>query len=316
MTGNEWQGFGLQVGPDEWRRYCIFNCETTCAAGCLPMPHLGRGRTTVYASAVDQRFSYCLYVPRSYTEYETTTYPLAVVVHGTERGPQAYRDAFADFAEEYGCIVLAPFFPCGVIELGFELHNYKFIEFHGLRFDEILLRMVDEIAGYYRIETERFLLFGFSGGGQFVHRFYYLHPRRLMGVSVGAPGWVTLLDTGRDWWTGVRDLEQQFGIPLDLEGLRSVPVQLVVGEQDVDAWDVIMPEGSRYWMPGANDAGSTRVERVVALRESLERHGIHVQQDVVPGAAHEGLKVVGAVHDFFAGVLTARRPHTDCVAAR
>lgn len=301
-----WRLLGTRVAPDTWRRTCIFNCASPCVEGCLPARHLGRGRTGLFASRADQRISYCLYVPMDYAEDETTIYPLAVIVHGTERGPQAYRDAFADFAEARQCIVLAPLFPGNIVERGYELHNYKFIDFHDIRFDLVLLAMVDEVARMYRINAERFLLFGFSGGGQFAHRFFYLHPDRLLGVSIGAPGWVTLLDEERDWWVGVRDIEARFGAPLDLPAMRRVAVQTVAGGDDIETWDVIIPEGSRYWMPGANDAGRTRLERQRALGASLERHGIAVRHEIVPGIGHEGLSVLNPVKEFFGDTLAKR----------
>ena len=56
--------------------------------------YYGFGRTSMYACQYDQRFSYCLYVPESYEEEGSTTYPLAVIVHGTNRPAQEYRDRF------------------------------------------------------------------------------------------------------------------------------------------------------------------------------------------------------------------------------
>lgn len=306
MSDGDWTGIGIRVGPDDWRRYCIFNCESRCQEGCLPAPHRGRGRTSLHAARVDERFSYCLYVPTTYAEHETKSYPLIVVVHGTERGAQAYRDAFADFAEQHEAIVLAPLFPCGIVESGLEYHNYKFIHFHDIRFDLVLLAMIEELGEMYRIDAGRFLLFGFSGGGQFAHRFYYLHPERLLGVSIGAPGWVTLLDEERDWWVGVRDLEHQFGVRPNMQSLRDVPIQLVAGSDDIETWDVIIPKGSRYWMPGANDAGRTRLDRLAALRDTFEQHGLTVRHDIVAGVGHEGLKVVGHVQEFFSSILARR----------
>jgi len=98
--------------------------------------YYGFGRTSMYACQYDQRFSYCLYVPESYEEEGSTTYPLAVIVHGTNRPAQEYRDRFVDFGEREQCVVLAPLFPCGIIEPG-ELNNYKYIKFHDIRFDNV-----------------------------------------------------------------------------------------------------------------------------------------------------------------------------------
>jgi pimeloyl-ACP methyl ester carboxylesterase len=162
--------------------------------------------------------------------------------------------------------------------------------------------MIDELSTIYRLRADRFLLHGFSGGGHFAHRFFYLHPRRLRGVSIGAPGVVTLLDEEQDWWVGVRDLEVRFGIPLDIPAMREVAVQMVIGGDDTETWEITIAPGHPRWMPGADCAGRTRLERMMALRESFERHVIAVRHDVVPGVGHEGYRLLEPVQDFFVGV--------------
>lgn len=89
--------------------------------------------------------------------------------------------------------------------------------------------MIDEVAGRYGVNAERFLLYGYSGGGHFAHRFFYLHPERLKAVSIGAPGSVTLPDENHDYWVGCRNLEALFGKRLDIPAMRTVPVHQVVG---------------------------------------------------------------------------------------
>lgn len=278
------------------------------------LSYYGFGRTTMFACQADQRFSYCLYVPDGYDEAGTETCPLIVVVHGTNRTAQEYRDHFAGFAEAHRCVVLAPLFPAGIVEPG-ELNNYKFLAFHDIRFDRLLLAMVDEVAARYRIEAERFLLHGFSGGGHFAHRFFYLHPSRLLGVSIGAPGMVTLLDRERDWWCGVRDLERIFGQAIDEAALRQVPVQMVIGGEDTETWEITVEPGGRYWMPGANDAGQTRLDRLASLRASFERAGIAVRHDVVPGVGHNGYAILEPVKAFFAETLAMSRDAPPIPAA-
>jgi pimeloyl-ACP methyl ester carboxylesterase len=264
------------------------------------------GRTTFYACQLDQRFSYCLYVPGNYAENAAKVYGLAVTVHGTGRNAAGYRDSLADFADAHDCIVLAPLFPAGIIQPD-ELSNYKLLEFHGIRFDLVLLSMIDEVAAKYRVDTNRFLLYGFSGGGHFTHRFFYLHPERLLGISIGAPGVVTLLDTTRDWWVGVRDLTSRFAKPLDLNAMRRVAVHMVIGDRDTETWEITIKPHHKWWMPDANIAGATRIDRLHALRRSYEDHGIEVRLDMVPGAAHEPDKMMGPVRAFFAATLARHR---------
>ena len=156
------------------------------------------GATPFFALQADQRVSYCLYVPKALRDDpDPSTWRLIVAMHGTGRTATTYRDGFAPLAERTRCIVLAPLFPVGLIEPG-ELSNFKRLKFHDMRFDLLLLSMVDEVTRKYGIDTRRFLLFGFSGGGQFVQRFHCVHPGRLAAVTIGAPGNVTLLDDSRD----------------------------------------------------------------------------------------------------------------------
>lgn len=265
-----------------------------------------RGATTYFAAQADQRFGYYLYVPRDFSFDESGDYRLCVIVHGTGRTPSVYRDLFAEFAEANRVIVLAPLFPAGIIEPG-DLSNYKFIKFHDIRYDHVLLGMVDEVADRFELSERRFLMFGFSGGAQFAHRFAYLHAARLIGLSVGAPGVVSLLDNRLPWWRGTADLVQVMGQGPDLDGLRALPVQLVAGADDVDTWEITLQPGSRWWMEGANDAGRTRLDRLETLAASLKAQGISVRVDHVPGVAHNGYAVLEPVKAFLGEVLEKHR---------
>ena len=261
-----------------------------------PVEYYHSGPTAFFASQRDQRFSYCLYVPGVHRT-ATTPLPLTVVVHGTQRMAERYRDAYRGFAEENETVVLAPLFPAGIGEPG-DLHGFKRLSFRGVRFDRVLLDIVDEVAQRYRVDGTRFALHGFSGGGQFVHRFAYLHAHRLSALSIGAPGRVTRIDPRVPWWPGTADLRERFGTDLDLDALRAVPVQMIVGAEDTETWEIAEPD--------VDAGGDTRVARLASLRDNFEAHGIGVRFDVVPGLAHRGLQLQPVVQDFFAGVLAGR----------
>jgi poly(3-hydroxybutyrate) depolymerase len=257
-----------------------------------PVEFYHSGPTAFFASQRDQRFSYCLYVPAAHRT-ATAPLPLTVVVHGTQRMAERYRDAYRGFAEETESVVLAPLFPGGIGEPG-DLNGFKRLSFRGVRFDQVLLDIIDEVAQRYRVDATRFALHGFSGGGQFVHRFAYLHARRLSALSIGAPGRVTRINPAVPWWLGTADLREQFGQDLDLEALRRVPVQMIVGADDLDTWEIAEP--------GIDAGGDTRVARLTALRDNFEEHGIGVRFDVVPGIAHRGLELQPVVQRFLAEV--------------
>lgn len=263
------------------------------------------GPTSIYAARHDPRFPYCLYVPPGLGK--TGERPeLIVAMHGTGRGFTGYRDAFSAFARWNNCIILAPLFPIGVMGDG-NRDGFKYMREGDLRYDEVLLAIVEEVCERYGIAFDRFGLFGYSGGGHFAHRFLLLQPHRLWGVSIGAPGSVTLLDPSRDWWVGTRDFAARFGQELDIPAMRQVAVQMVVGAADLETWEITHKPGGRNWMPDANHAGATRPERLAALRDSFEQNGISVRFDLVPNTPHDGLKVVPTVEDFFAAEIAKRR---------
>lgn len=263
------------------------------------------GPTAIFASKADPRFHYCLYVPPQVGRGAKVD--LLVAVHGTTRTSfLEFRDGFAEFGRWNDVAVLCPIFPVGV--RGDDARSgYKYMAEGEMRYDLALLDMIDEVATKYDQDWSRFAVFGFSGGGHFAHRMAILHPDRLWAACIGAPGSVTLLDPTRDWWVGIRDLRERFDIAFDGEALAKVPVQMVVGDADLETWEITHQPGSTYWMDGANDAGRTRPERLKALAESFRAAGVQVQLDLMPGVSHDRTKVLGRVKDFLAGVLAARR---------
>ncbi|EUB98912.1 hypothetical protein PMI07_005193 [Rhizobium sp. CF080] len=270
-----------------------------------PLNFYRRGRTPFFASRMDQRFSWCCYMPSGYDPAGETVHPLAVLVHGSLRDADILRDEFIDFAEEQQCVLLAPLFPAGIHDPE-DLHNYKHMIYHGIRYDLVLLDMIEELAARYRVRRDRVLMHGFSGGAQFAHRFLYLHPGRLRAVSIGAPGTVTLPDDSASWWVGIKGMEEIFGQRFDVEAMRRVAVQLVVGDADIETWDVTVGPKSPFWMNGINDSGDTRVERLHTLEKRLKAIGIEPRFDTVPGVSHDGTGIQGPVKAFFSGILAGK----------
>lgn len=256
------------------------------------------------ACEYDQRFGYYLYIPQEFWTGSKSDFTLCVLIHGSTREPSRDRDSFRDFCDSYRCVVLAPLFP-GRIADGGEVSNYKFIRSQSIRYDLLLLAMIAEVAERYGVVVDKFLLHGFSGGGHFAHRFFYLHPNRILGLSIGAPGMVTLLDDTRDWHCGVRNFEEVFEQNIDVDLLRKTPVHMVIGEADSDTEEINITPDSPLWMDGVNDAGRTRLERMRSLKQSFETVGIQVNQDTVPGIEHQGCELVGSVQAFFAGILSS-----------
>ncbi|WP_189338453.1 alpha/beta fold hydrolase [Sphingobium sp. SCG-1] len=253
-----------------------------------------------FAYRGDPRFSYCMHLPAS--AHSVGSKPrLLVAMHGSGRGCMAYRDALIPFAEANNVVVLAPLFPVGV--LGDDnADGYKYIAEGELRYDHILLGMVDEISEIVGCPFDLFHLFGFSGGGHFAHRFYYLHPDRLASVTVGAPGGVTLLDNTRDFWIGTRDFAARFGTSPNLDAMRRVPSQLLVGAEDTQ--EFVYPPAVAHHAADMESLGKNRLQRNETLFRNWLDHGLPSERSVLPGIAHEGLRVIPAVEDFLARTIS------------
>lgn len=264
--------------------------------------------TPFLASQMDPRFSYMLYVPKDYDENGTKTYPLVVLVHGTERWPHHYIEHNQAFAEENGVILMAPLFPLNT-HGNQDLETYKLIDYKGTRYDLVLLSMVDEVASKYRLRDNKFYMHGFSGGGHFTHRFFYLHPHRLHAISIGAPGMITLIDNKSDWWVGTKNLYARFNAKLNLNAMRNVKVHMVAGAKDLDEWNEPIERDSPYWMgenvKGADYAstGKNRVERLATLKKNFEANGIKVQMELVPDAEHDETQLFPTVQKFLKSAL-------------
>ena len=235
----------------------------------------------------DPRFHYWVHLPDSYYD-EESPYKLLVLVHGTGCAIEEYIKQAKELADKNRIAILAPVFPGGLI-IRDDFNSYKLLSCDGVRYDEILLDMIEDMKKRYpKVETEHFFMFGHSGGGQFVNRFLLAHPERLQAVSIGAPGRPTFINSEEDYFWGIKDFKKYFGHDVNLDEVKKVPVLITVGEKDTK-------------FIGESAYGNNRVERMKSLKKNLEENGVTVELQIIPGFAHEdGEKErVQAAQEFF-----------------
>jgi pimeloyl-ACP methyl ester carboxylesterase len=137
------------------------------------------------------------------------------------------------------------------------------------------------------IHTRRLLLFGYSGGGQFAHRFAMAHPRSVRAAVVAAAGWYTFPDAALPYPYGLRVGSRLPGIRLRQGRLLQVPMLVVVGDADTER-ETSLNQSSRI----DQQQGRTRVERADAwfraMGAAAERRGLRsrVERQTIPAVGH------------------------------
>jgi poly(3-hydroxybutyrate) depolymerase len=254
------------------------------------------GHVPLKALNSDPRVSYALYIPPA--KYSATIkLPLLVWIHGTLRKWTAlFEEEMTSFAATMPCAVLAPLFPAG-LDGPNDLDYYKTLYSASLRSDLALLSILEEVSQRWpNIDTDKIFLAGFSGGGQFVHRFLYLYPERLVAASIGAPGRVTMLDKERKWPDGVADVQKLFGRSISKQQIRQVAIQLVVGSADDKVhgdkafWEWLQHVKGRREEQSHGTLSTMsqgRVQTLQDLQTAWEKHGIDSQLTIVEGISHE-----------------------------
>jgi poly(3-hydroxybutyrate) depolymerase len=222
-----------------------------------------------------------VYLPR-------TLAPQARVValaHGISELPRQHVERFASLAERHGAVLVAPHFSHS------RFRDYQRLGRcgRGARADQALERAVEEVARESRARAGRIYLFGYSGGGQFAHRYVMAHPQRVAAAVVASAGWYTFPDAERRYPRGIRGHRDLAGVRFEADAFLRVPLLVTVGARDVER-DASLRRGAAL----DREQGRHRVERaerwVGAMQSAARRCGL-------PAAvALRGLEGVG--HSF------------------
>jgi len=239
-----------------------------------------RGQVVKLAPLAAPSLRYYLYLP---TDIKPPA-RILVTVHGISRNAREHAERFSPYAESEGVILLAPRFGRR------NFRGYQRLaegEAGRLRADRALDIMVDDLKGRLGLCGSKLYLFGFSGGGQFIHRYAMLHPEQVESGVIGAAGWYTFPDPDVKYPRGLR---QSVRRPLELawpEFLR-VPMTVIVGDGDIERDDALNQTARIDRQQGEN-----RLRRagrwVDAMRQAAARQGFETEFVLVelPGAAHD-----------------------------
>ncbi|NGX17139.1 alpha/beta hydrolase [Wenzhouxiangella sp. XN24] len=260
------------------------------------------GAPVKHRLATDHRTRYLRFVPGNPDPQR----PPLVCVHGISRDAEGHLEAFIDWAERTGTELLAPLF---------DRRRYR--GYQRLRSSNRTLHpvaaldaMLDETVG-----DRPCLLYGFSGGAQFAHRYALVRPERVAGVALAAAGWYTFPTVAASFPYGLSPGRLPASLAIDFPAFLQLPKCVLVGDRDVERDPAL--RSNRVL---DREQGDNRLARATAWVAALERAASKAGQAsacrlvVVPEAGHDWQECYaqGRMHEhvarFFDDVCNAGQP--------
>ncbi len=148
-------------------------------------------------------------------------------MHGISRNAEKQARYFYRLAKQYGVTVIAPLFN--------DVHfpDYQRLGIKGGRADLALKAVLEDVTQRTGIQTTRIAMFGYSGGGQFVHRYAMAYPHQVTAIAIGAAGWYTFPDASRHYPYGAAPHRKLPGVTFNPAAFLRVPACVMVGVLDV-----------------------------------------------------------------------------------
>ncbi len=202
--------------------------------------------------------------PAAWLALPTEPVPRAVpvvAVHGIRRASRDQARAFAERAARLGRPVVAPLFD----EASFPSYQRAVGRD---RADLALLGLLDALGREGVCDPARIELFGYSGGGQFAHRFAWLYPHRVDRLTVAAAGWYTFPAAAPfPYGLGTAAEKRAFSrhLAANLRDFLGLPITVAVGSDD----DVVDAHTRRGPVIDAQQ-GRTRLQRAHRWSAALE----------------------------------------------
>jgi dienelactone hydrolase len=203
-----------------------------------------------------------------------------ISVLGISRNASEHAHVFHRPAERYGVVLVAPLFSPD------RFPDYQRLgqKGRGERADRMLDRIVAEGGHLTGASANKLYFFGYSGGGQFVHR-YMAHPQRVAAAGIAAVGWYTFPDPNLKFPAGIGKTRSLPDVSFNPDRLLTVPACVFAGDSPQN-WPLRKPERvGEYQETARIDRGQQWVE---AMTEAARARGLDTRYSfqTYPRAAH------------------------------
>lgn len=233
--------------------------------------------------------------------------PIVFVMHGTLRNGETYREPWVPIADRYQCLVVVPEFSTKHYPGSRMYHfgNVRGADGQPVEEAKWTFSAIEHLFDHVKQETGStrpgYFIFGHSAGSQFLHRLVlFKHkPRITLAVTANAGSYtMPTFTTDQPYGLGQSGVTEA-----RLRQALTVPLVVLLGEQDIDPNDKYLPRDS-----GAKAQGAHRFERGHnfhrAAQVEAQRLGVEPKWTLqtVPGVGHDNARMApAAARLFFAG---------------
>ncbi len=187
--------------------------------------HLRNSRVCVLTTGGRSELDYFVYLPAT----ERQTGEILLSVHGLGRNAAEHAFRFAPYAEELGFCIIAPYFSRSRHRYFQKLATGVSGDRAEDAFDEVLV----DFEARTGLSTDKVKLFGYSGGGQFAHRYVMLRPERISRLAIMAAGWFSMPTENVGYPHGIAISDATSGRHFDPLKILSIPTCVFVGSNDI-----------------------------------------------------------------------------------
>jgi len=209
------------------------------------------------------------------------TTPVVVSVHGISMNAAEHMVRMRAMARRMGAALIAPWFD----RQHYRGYQTLLCRDGRTRADLALLEILDDATQRHGLDTSKVFVSGFSGGGQFVHRFALFHADRVAACATCAAGWYTFPDDRVPYPLGTREGSGPDGLVPHADASK-VPMHILVGSRD----DGVEPS-LNMTAPVIAMQGVGRMTRARAWHDAMRAQrrelGAEVSLTILPRLGHD-----------------------------
>lgn len=204
---------------------------------------------------------------------------IMILMHGNSRAAKSYRNSMATYAEKNNFLLIVPEFSKENFPKSLDYHQGGVFdkEGHVKNSTDWAFSIIEPLFDYVKDMTdndsEGYVLYGFSAGSQFVHRFTWFYPdNRAIQTIAASAGSYTMPNYDNEYYFGLKNVKTQ--VPeRNIKRALGKNLTIAVGDADTIRGRSDLPKSLL-----ADAQGKTRVERARNFyqnsAEVAEKYGV------------------------------------------